>query len=70
MASKAQPQQTPLLQLLHPRHPVPFIATRAASPGCVLDDPGKKVNTLSTRLFDWFEDVRSTGWSASARRGW
>src|SRR5437870_13278076 len=20
-----------------------------------LDDPGKKVNTLSTRLFDWFE---------------
>src|SRR3954452_3554517 len=40
-------------------------ASSAAEPGALaledgiawlrLDDPGKKVNTLSTRLFDWFE---------------
>src|ERR1700761_7727991 len=41
-------------------------ASSAAEPGALaledgiawlrLDDPGKKVNTLSTRLFEWLED--------------
>ncbi len=26
------------------------------SPGCASTIPDKKVNTLSTRLFDWFEE--------------
>jgi 3-hydroxyacyl-CoA dehydrogenase/enoyl-CoA hydratase/3-hydroxybutyryl-CoA epimerase len=54
MASKAQPQQTPSPATSSPgsltrdEHGIAWLA---------LDDPAKKVNTLSSRFFAWFEEV-------------
>jgi 3-hydroxyacyl-CoA dehydrogenase / enoyl-CoA hydratase / 3-hydroxybutyryl-CoA epimerase len=58
MASKAQPQQTPPPSA-PPGPQVPGSLSRDDGnvAWLVLDDPAKKVNTLSSRFFEWFEGI-------------
>jgi len=61
MASKAQPRQTPPPSA-PPGPQVPGSLSRDGHGAdhvawLVLDDPAKKVNTLSSRFFDWFEGI-------------
>src|SRR5690242_2032424 len=58
MASKAQPQQTtPPSAPPSPQAPGSLHRDESGVAWLVLDDPAKKVNTLSSRFFDWFEGI-------------